>query len=364
MSTTTTQLLPSGEFCKLRYNTIPVKSASTNVTFYTNNSKMPNFELWHLSQMRELWLSQTQFAGRIFLVHWHWQFYDLRKVSSRISPIESVFNYTLNRSRHLRSWLFARRSVFLLLRSDGRLLLAHQYQQCQNLQSGRQLWESPNTGPNLANKVHGPISLPILCPKISAQLARHVQGYGTHRAGIWHTLCRDLAHTAGIWHTLCSDMSHTVQGYSTHCAGIWHTLCRDMSHTVQGYDKHCAGIWHTLCRDMLHTVQGYGTNCAGIWHTLCRDMLHTVQGYGTHCAGICHTLCRDMSHTVQGYGTHCAGIWHTLCRDMTHTVQGYDTHCARSVCWRRWSCSLEKAWTLARCLEPAHDALNDRELGA
>jgi hypothetical protein len=43
MSATTTQLLSSGEFCKLRYDTIPVKSASANVSFYTNNSKMPNF---------------------------------------------------------------------------------------------------------------------------------------------------------------------------------------------------------------------------------------------------------------------------------------------------------------------------------
>jgi hypothetical protein len=45
MSATTTQLLSSGEFCKLRYDTIPVKIASVNVPFYTNNSKMPNFEL-------------------------------------------------------------------------------------------------------------------------------------------------------------------------------------------------------------------------------------------------------------------------------------------------------------------------------
>jgi hypothetical protein len=41
----TTQLLSSGEFCKLRYDTIPVKGAPVNVSFYTNNSKMPNFEL-------------------------------------------------------------------------------------------------------------------------------------------------------------------------------------------------------------------------------------------------------------------------------------------------------------------------------
>jgi len=45
MSATTTQLLSSGEFYKMRYDTTPVKSASANVAFYTINSKMPNFEL-------------------------------------------------------------------------------------------------------------------------------------------------------------------------------------------------------------------------------------------------------------------------------------------------------------------------------
>jgi hypothetical protein len=45
MSAMMTQLLSSDEFCKLRYDTIPVKSASANVSFYTNASKMPNFEL-------------------------------------------------------------------------------------------------------------------------------------------------------------------------------------------------------------------------------------------------------------------------------------------------------------------------------
>jgi len=44
MSATTTQLLSGGEFCKLRFDTIPVKSASANVSVYTNNSKIPNFE--------------------------------------------------------------------------------------------------------------------------------------------------------------------------------------------------------------------------------------------------------------------------------------------------------------------------------
>jgi hypothetical protein len=45
MTAKSTQLLSSGEFCKLRYDTTPVKSASANVSFYTNNLKMPNFEL-------------------------------------------------------------------------------------------------------------------------------------------------------------------------------------------------------------------------------------------------------------------------------------------------------------------------------
>jgi hypothetical protein len=39
-----TQLLSSGESCKLRYDTTPVKSESANVSFYANNSKMPNFD--------------------------------------------------------------------------------------------------------------------------------------------------------------------------------------------------------------------------------------------------------------------------------------------------------------------------------
>jgi len=45
MSATTTQLLSSGQFYRLRYDTIPVKSGSANISFYTSNSKMPNFEL-------------------------------------------------------------------------------------------------------------------------------------------------------------------------------------------------------------------------------------------------------------------------------------------------------------------------------
>jgi len=45
MSATTIPLLSKGEFCRLRYHTIPDKNASENTSFYTNNSQMPNFEL-------------------------------------------------------------------------------------------------------------------------------------------------------------------------------------------------------------------------------------------------------------------------------------------------------------------------------
>jgi len=45
MSATTTQLLSSGEFCKLRNDIIPVKSASAKVSLYTSDLKMPYFQL-------------------------------------------------------------------------------------------------------------------------------------------------------------------------------------------------------------------------------------------------------------------------------------------------------------------------------
>jgi hypothetical protein len=54
----TTQLLSSGEFYKLRYATLPVKSASVNVYFYTSNSKIPNFLVVTL-------LSQMSDNGRV-----------------------------------------------------------------------------------------------------------------------------------------------------------------------------------------------------------------------------------------------------------------------------------------------------------
>ena len=59
MTATTTQLLSSGQFYKQRYDTVPVKIVSANISFYTNNSKMPNFELWHSCRKWVLytWLS-------------------------------------------------------------------------------------------------------------------------------------------------------------------------------------------------------------------------------------------------------------------------------------------------------------------
>ena len=54
MSATTTLLLSSGEFCKLLYDTIPVKSASADVSFYTNNSKLPNVELTLVANERNM----------------------------------------------------------------------------------------------------------------------------------------------------------------------------------------------------------------------------------------------------------------------------------------------------------------------
>jgi hypothetical protein len=37
MNATAKQLLSIGEFCKLRYGTIPVQNASANVSFYIKN---------------------------------------------------------------------------------------------------------------------------------------------------------------------------------------------------------------------------------------------------------------------------------------------------------------------------------------
>ena len=52
MGATTTQLLSSGKFCKLRYDIIPVKSAYSNVSFNINNSK--NAKFWVLTLLSQM----------------------------------------------------------------------------------------------------------------------------------------------------------------------------------------------------------------------------------------------------------------------------------------------------------------------
>jgi hypothetical protein len=44
----------------LIYDTIPVKSASANVSFYINNSEMPNFELWQSCRKRAICQKNTK----------------------------------------------------------------------------------------------------------------------------------------------------------------------------------------------------------------------------------------------------------------------------------------------------------------
>jgi hypothetical protein len=71
MSATTSQLLSSGEFCKLRYGTIPVKSASANVSSYTNNLKMPNIELQMSDIARTIKgivLEKLNFMENVFII--------------------------------------------------------------------------------------------------------------------------------------------------------------------------------------------------------------------------------------------------------------------------------------------------------
>jgi len=77
MSATTTQLLSSGEFCKLRIDTMPVQSASANVSFYNNNSTMPNFELWHscrkwaICALRSIRYNELRTVRDVFLVDYN-----------------------------------------------------------------------------------------------------------------------------------------------------------------------------------------------------------------------------------------------------------------------------------------------------
>ena len=69
-SATTTQLLSSGEFCKLLYDTIPVKSASANVTFSSSNSKKSNLVLWHSSRNWTICKTEASFESNfLFALH-------------------------------------------------------------------------------------------------------------------------------------------------------------------------------------------------------------------------------------------------------------------------------------------------------
>jgi len=68
MRATTTQLLSSSEFCKLRYDTIPVKSASAKVSFYTNNYKMPNFAILLTVRPNIMIAFFTNFMHKFFIL--------------------------------------------------------------------------------------------------------------------------------------------------------------------------------------------------------------------------------------------------------------------------------------------------------
>ena len=86
MSATTTQLLSSGEICKLRYETIPVKSASANVSFYTNNSKMPNFELWHSCRKWGIHIQINKIYIYIYIYIYILYIFPIGKTSTSRSP--------------------------------------------------------------------------------------------------------------------------------------------------------------------------------------------------------------------------------------------------------------------------------------
>jgi len=45
----------------MSYDSIPDKNASANVSFYTINSKMSNFELWHSRRKRAICKTEASF---------------------------------------------------------------------------------------------------------------------------------------------------------------------------------------------------------------------------------------------------------------------------------------------------------------
>jgi len=70
MSDTSTKLVSNGQFCKMRYDTVPVKSVSANVYFYSNNSKMRNFELWHSCRKRTICSHMIYLTIYYFFIMW------------------------------------------------------------------------------------------------------------------------------------------------------------------------------------------------------------------------------------------------------------------------------------------------------
>jgi len=75
MSAMTTQLLSIGMFCKLRYDSVSFKSASANISFYTNNSKMPNFELWHSCRKWAIYLLAALHPVIWYTPTWGWHWF-------------------------------------------------------------------------------------------------------------------------------------------------------------------------------------------------------------------------------------------------------------------------------------------------
>ena len=82
----------ASSFSKLRHGTIPAKSASANVSFYTNNSNMPNFELWHNCRK---WAIYWQVLD--VLTHWG-RVTQICVFNTRLFSLHSTLNYAIHRA--------------------------------------------------------------------------------------------------------------------------------------------------------------------------------------------------------------------------------------------------------------------------
>jgi len=123
---------PAASFCKLRYDTIPVKSASANVSFYTSNSKYAKF--WFVTllsqiseiQIHSIWCNQAQNlfsfegrAGRLLLVVSTWTLLRAPFVTfCAFLPIfRRVFLYNISVSQNL--WDRGPVNPFFIRRGPG-----------------------------------------------------------------------------------------------------------------------------------------------------------------------------------------------------------------------------------------------------